>query len=217
MRSPREPGLTFAVFLLLAALVDSVSGQEKSLENAGNLVKAMASRARAKAITTRDIHYLLFLVGDGTENPVRHTVRAVTDPNAPAREIEGSAGTMILVDENARAGTSRYADWLQTIDEPVRLPRGTAFVRGAGETRYPPAIEIRFFSDGSLVLATSKDHPAETLAMDAARLDEMLSRKEEADWFGSFDLAIRSGDFDAVCLVDLAPNTGRVEFIVHPE
>lgn len=216
----RTAGFTLIELLVVIVIITILLGmsifaviafvKSHGLENSGNIVKSAATKARAKAIATRDICFMLIFIRE-----VNYPLDTPNDPNAPLRTFRSSENTIVLVDENARAGTANYTQWLQKLDEPIGLPKQSKFCWNGGGAG--SVIEIQFSSDGSLLIAAGTTDRASTqLRLGEAAYDAFLTGAE-ASIANNFDVAITNLDQTSVCFMDFVTNTGSVDFLVFPQ
>lgn len=211
------------ILMVLALAIPVVSAfmKNKGLSNAGSIVRAGATKARARAIATRDVQFLLIYVGTPpSDTAIGYNLRSVTDPSLATVQFTSGRGTMIVVDENARTGAANTASWRQTVDEPMVLPEHSEFVRGGGGSPLGGAngvIEVQFYADGSLILNGAQDRDGSWLRKVESDYDPLVTGKDTSDWGGKFDCVIRNKPWTSVCMLDFVSNTGTIDQLVYPK
>ncbi len=210
------------ILMVLALAIPVVNAfmKNKGIGNAGAMVRAAATKARARAIATRDVQFLLIFIGSGSppgDTPVTHSLRSVTDPSLAGVGFTSSRGTLVLVDENARTGAANNSQWRQTVDEPMVLPEHSEFIKGGGATPFPDVLEVQFYADGSLILASRSDRDGSWLRKLEADYDPLITAKDGGDWGSKFDLVIRNKPWSSVCMLDFVSNTGTIDQLVYPK
>ena len=212
------------ILMVLAMAIPIVTTfmKNKGLSNAGSMVRAAATKARARAIATRDVHYLLIYLKDKQ----KYQVYSGSDSSCPYQEFSSGGGTILVIDENARAGTAAYSQWLYKVDEPMSLPKGAVFAGADSTSAYTDGVlELHFFSDGSLIMKNQQDHPGSALRKSASDYDTQLNQGEGFDWpkghaagsAGGYDLVITNKSFSSICLLDFIQNTGSIDSLVFPK
>ncbi len=199
--------VVIGIILLIAALsipAINVFLKGKVFNQAAQQVQTAFLRARSRAITERELHYVLIYVKAGSFTLDR--------PSGGTKVIKGERGALKVIDSNEKQKkTALELSVVETLYLPEQVAFDPSYAPGAKAGFY-----IQFFYDGSCIIKEKAPQDASSAAYYSG------APNTKTPYLSTFDLIVRkegdTGTTDRPRLYfDIIQGTGQLKFRLWPK